>query len=218
MMFKKIYLIFFNLLLIFTCVACNPQEETTYNFNLTPPQESWQVFQGENLAIALPENFIGGNPTRELKNLTAKLKQLDCISDQTTEKLEQNVSKSFVFLGFLPECDGDHLAIDLNIINQKIKEDVTLDQYLQDEVNKLKNKYQILEQEIIKINNKNIGRIITQVKLEKLSLKQVFYIVPNEDTFFILTYSTPAEQFEQKFSIFEESIKTFQTLPQASQN
>lgn len=210
-MSKKFFLIFLNLIFLLGCIGCNPISETAINLDIKPPQTGWQIFLGEKIAISLPENIEGGNPNRELQILTEKLKNLDCVTPKTTEKLDQN-SKSISFIGFLPKCEASHLAVGINIISQKVSSEITLDQYLEKEVNKLKNKAQIIEQDIIKNNQLSVGRIISEIELDNLTMKQLFYVIPEDQNYWIITYTSTADLFEQNLPMFEASFKTFQVL------
>lgn len=210
-MLKKFILISLNFLLITACFSCNKSSETNIKIKLKPPENGWKIVQGEKIALALPENFEGGNPPRELKLLTAKLKSLDCVSQQTTEKLEQNAN-SLSLIAFLPQCESGHLVTSINVISHKVKSEISLDQYLTNEVNKLRENTNIIQREIIEQNQQLIGKIITETKLEQTTLKQLFYIVPNSQNYWIITYSSSMDKFAENLPIFENSFKTLQFL------
>ena len=212
-MLKYCILILLNLALIINCIACSPTSENSQNFDITSAKDNWKVFQGEDVAISLPQNFEGGNPTntKELKKISEKLNSLPCITSKTTEKLEQNV-KGILLMAFLPKCDSNNLSIGVNIIKEEISNEETLDKYLENEINNLKEKYKIIEKRIFDINQESIASILAEIQLENITMKQLFYIINKEDEFWIITYSIKADKFEENLSIFEDSIKTIQFL------
>ena len=113
----------------------------------------------------------------------------------------------------MPKCDSDNLSIGVNITKQDISDEETLDNYLQDEVDKLKEKYKIIEENIIDINQEeSAASILAEIKLDNTTMKQLFYIMKKNNEFWLITYSTKADKFEENLSIFKDSIKTIQFI------
>jgi hypothetical protein len=214
-MMRNFRLIFLNLMFLGLCLGCNPvtQGDSPSNFNVSAVESGWKLFEGENIAIALPENFEGGNPARKLNLLVEKLQTLDCVKTDTTEKLEQN-ARAMALIAFIPQCEDDHLVTTINVISQKVTEDQTLDNYVESEVNKLKNKHEILAQNIQEINQKSVGKIITGVEVDGVKINQLSYVIPQEQVYWVITYSTTENQFKKSLPIFENSVKTVQFLPE----
>jgi hypothetical protein len=214
-MMRNFRLIFLNLIFLGFCLGCNSvtQGDSPSNFIFSDLESGWKIFEGEKIAIALPENFEGGNPARKLNLLVEKLQTLDCVKTDTTEKLEQN-ARAMALIAFTPQCKDDHLITTINVISQKVAEDETLDNYLEREINKLKNQYEILDQNIQEINQKSVGKIVTAVEVDGIKINQLFYVIPQEQVYWVITYSTTEDQFKKNLSIFENSVKTIQFLPE----
>jgi hypothetical protein len=59
-----------------------------------------------------------------------------------------------------------------------------------------------------------VGKIVTGVEVDGVKINQLSYVIPQEQVYWVITYSTTEDQFKKSLPIFENSVKTVQFLPE----
>ncbi len=178
--------------LLFGCSRKTPQVTIT-------PRPGWSVIQGEGVALAMPQEFIGGNPGRNLNELRAKLPALE---DEAWLVLQQSAKKVA-----LVAIHTQAIPANLNVTSQSWPGDRTLEQLKQQAIAQLDRGVKPLEQKIVPVNQQESVRLITSIG----SIHQLVYLIPSGQKLWIVTASSPAIQFDRFLPIFEESVRTLQT-------
>ena len=207
--------------LLITTVGCNqqkpPQTTTSNQANLsgaaTSPSASWKFIKGNGVEISLPSSYEGGNPSnkQDLNALASKLKTINPEYEQRIAAIKQNPN-AIALLAFDTQNNQSGFLTNVNITTQAVENGTTLDKYLQAATQQLTTQYDILERKVVLLGKEKVGRIITQPKASGAPIKQLFYIVPQGNRFWLITYSTSKTEFDQRLPNFEKSIRTFKLV------
>ncbi|MEC4983380.1 MAG: hypothetical protein SAJ37_07950 [Oscillatoria sp. PMC 1068.18] len=198
------------LLLLFTgisgCKAVVPQARET-KAQIQNPQRDWQKISGKGVVLELPQNYFGGNPQTEIEEITTKLKAVAPSYEENIAKIKQN-SQAIALLAFDSNSAPESFLTNVNITTDKSVPDETIEDYLERFTTQLSSLYRIQDQKLISVEDYQAGRIVAQTEVDQTEIKQLFYTIKNDDTFWIVTYATTAEQFEQRLPSFEQSMRT----------
>jgi hypothetical protein len=217
-----------GLLLLITSVGCNqttpqatespqavisPQAiaspQTTASPQPTDPSAATlKEIQGDGVALSVPANYEGGNPSTDLDEIAADLKAIDPNYEARIQAIEQN-AETIALLAFDTQQSSSGFITNVNVSQQEVPAGITLEQYLQTATQQLSTQYNVLEQNIESQGEYRMGKIIAQPKTEQVPIKQLFYVVQQGETFWLVTYSTTQSEFDQRLPNFEQSIRTF---------
>ena len=207
--------------LLITTFGCNQQktpQATTSNQTNSPqattsPSPSWKVIKGNSVELSLPPSYEGGNPSNEqdLNALASKLKTINPEYEQRIAAIKQNPN-AIALLAFDTQNNQSGFLTNVNVTTQSVENGTTLDKYLQAATQQLTTQYDILERKVVALGEDKVGRIITQPKSSGAPIKQLFYIVPKGNKFWLITYSTSKTEFDQRLPNFEKSIRTFKLV------
>ncbi len=169
--------------------------------------DAWQEFSGAGLALSLPKDYTGGNPSTDLDRLAAELEAIDPQYAQRIESIRQN-PEAIAFLAFDPESADSGFLTNVNVATESVPADITIEQYLEAATQQLAQLYEIESQEITTVGGDEAGKIVGQFNTDELQVKQLFYAIKRGDTFWIVTYATTAAEFDNRLPDFERSIQT----------
>jgi hypothetical protein len=222
----KILTIIICLFLAVNLCACGKKiPEITEN-----PRPGWIAIKGEGVALFLPQGFVGGNPGRDLEKIKAQLKAIDPNYEQRLLGITQNPTavallafdtQGFNNLGSKNQNNQNQDSIsnisvptNINITSQAMPKDATLSSLMDISSQQIAKWYQISEQKIIAVNQKEVAKIVATISNGNPTIKQLFYLVPNtnQKKFWIVTYTTLGKDFDRLLPMFTDSIKTLQFL------
>ena len=169
---------------------------------------NWQQIEGKGVTLSLPTVYEGGNPELDLDEIIAKIAAISPESSRRMNVIKSNAT-SIAFLAFDTSKKSSFIT-NVNIVQQSLPNPLTLEEYLDNSLQQLARFYQIQSSEMVSIGEYGGAKIIAQFQPEPTSIKQLFYLIPtNSTTFWIVTYTTTVEEFDQRLANFEASIQTF---------
>ncbi len=169
---------------------------------------NWQQIEGKGVTLSLPIVYEGGNPELDLDEIIAKIAAISPESSRKMNVIKSNAT-SIAFLAFDTSKKSSFIT-NVNIVQQSLPNSLTLEEYLDNSLQQLARFYQIQSSEMVSIGEYEGAKIIAQFQPEPTSIKQLFYLIPtNSTTFWIVTYTTTVEEFDQRLANFEASIQTF---------
>lgn len=171
-------------------------------------QVNLKKIQGNGVELSVPTDYEGGNPSTDLDTLSKKLTAINPKYDKALEPLKKNPS-AVAFLAFDVQSAKTGQPTNVNITKQKAPPGLTVEQAMNKAAQQLQAPYQVLEQKVVPLDKYQAGRILAQVPNPNPKVKQLFYIIKNADTFWVLTYVTSADKFDQLLPTFEQSARTF---------
>ncbi|MGK7926908.1 MAG: hypothetical protein AB4290_16975 [Spirulina sp.] len=168
-------------------------------------QVTGQRIQGAGISLILPVNFHGGNPQTELATIETRLSRV--VSDSSDRlAFVRNSPIPVIFLAFDSALDSAGFLTNVNAVVESISAEIGLEDYLTATTRALSATYNIVEEEVVTVNQMSMGRVIA----EQTQLKQLFYLIPRGDRFYVIVYSASATEFPKRLSMFERSIQTVQ--------
>jgi hypothetical protein len=204
-----------------TIVGCNqPTSEITQVETTTTksaaPQDGWEKFEGNGVALYLPPSYVGGNPDADFEEIEAALIEIDPEYEERLTQLKQNAD-AIALLAFDTENAQSGFPTNVNISSTEAA-GATLEQFLEAITAQLSQVFTLAEPEIVEIKDYPAAKITATIEAPEATIQQLFYIIQegsNSSTFWIVTYATIQERFVEQLSEFEQSIETF-TLTQTS--
>ncbi len=170
--------------------------------------EGWQVMKGQGVSLSLPENYTGGNPSTEIDRIAEDLEAIGPGYGSRVEAIRQN-PEAIALLAFDPNSVESGFLTNVNVTREQVPEGVTVEQFLEAATQQIANQYNIVNQEVVSLEPYQAGKIIAEATVAEVPIKQVFYAVKDENTFWLVTYSTTLEEFDQRLPNFEQSIRSF---------
>ncbi|MGK7876015.1 MAG: hypothetical protein AB4426_22765 [Xenococcaceae cyanobacterium] len=200
------------LLLLGSIIGCSQTtpEATETTSSIESPQAGWKNIVGEGIILSLPQEYEGGNPSKEkdIDEIEEILKAINPSYAERFQRIKQNPA-AIALLAFDTQSNKTGLLTNVNVTIQKVDEGVTVEKYLERANSQLSSIYKIEEQEVVSIDKYRAGRIVATVEAGKTQIKQLVYTIKNDDTFWVVTYAATADAFNQQLPNFETSIQTF---------
>ena len=195
------------------------------NFTETPPSEqptptkiqpqsptedkvTWKVIQGKEVSLSLPESYEGGKPDTDLNKIIDQLKGIDPEYAEKIENIQQNPTEIALLAFDLQQAKSSGAIASVNVSQQEMPPEVTVDQFLKDAQEAISFAHQVLEQEVVSIADYQAARIVAEATTGEQPTKLLFYGVQNGNTFWLVTYSTTPAEFDQQLPNFEKSIRS----------
>lgn len=166
----------------------------------------WQKIAGNSVELWLPASYVGGNPSQDLEEKLTQLKAVNRDYEKVIEGLRLNPDLALAAFK-LPNSKSGFLT-NVNILREKVPTGTKIEQYLQMATQEISGQYRVVDQKVVFLNQYQAARLIAEVTTGNAKVKQLFYAIPQGNTFWLVTYSTSAEEFEQLLPTFEKSIRT----------
>jgi len=188
----------------------NPKKVNSQPPNQAPPVSNkntypqipygWKKFQGGGASLWLPPNWQTGDINEKLYKFMNNAGSHNPQMEQFAQLVQQNPS-NFPIWAFEPN-DPDLQSFNTVMVGyEKLPHQVNLELYMRETAGNST----ILEMETYSVKGNQVGRMI----LLGVNSKQLYYVIRDNDTVWIVLFSCKKEQFEQKFPIFQTSINTF---------
>jgi serine/threonine-protein kinase len=188
--------------------ATGETQEKSESESSAKSEEGWQVVQGQGVSLSLPENYTGGNPSTEIDRIAEDLEAIGPGYGSRVEAIRQNPD-AIALLAFDPKSSESGFLTNVNVTKQPVPEGVTVEQFLEAVTQQIANQFNIVNQEVVEIEPYQAGKIVAEATVGEVPVKQVFYTVKDENTFWVVAYSTTQAEFDQRLPNFEQSIRTF---------
>ena len=171
--------------------------------------KNWKKVQGEGITLKLPPGFEGGNPSKDINTLEEQLKTVAPDYERKIAILKQNPG-AIALLAFDTKKSPQEGVTSINVRPEKLDEELTVKDYLEIAKEQITPAYKIKEEEITAIDGREAGRILAEAEKNNTKIKQLFYVVQDGETFWLVTYSTTSEEFEERLPDFEKSIESME--------
>jgi hypothetical protein len=201
-------------LIIFVSIIFSSKSYLAVNFNQLESNNNWNTITSNSVSMSLPKKYIGGDPAQDLDELIIRLEQINHGLANRLQPIRQQDLKSINFLAFNTDIDNSNLIDNVNIVSQKNRDGLSLDEYFQQQYKTgIFPDSHIDKQETINLKNNQIAKkIITNFSVEQTTIKQLFYVFEKADNFWTVTYTTSLDKFEQLLPMFEESLMSLNIL------
>ncbi|MEA5469515.1 hypothetical protein [Spirulina sp. 06S082] len=211
------------LLLMFPLIGCDrPDSSATKTDSQTSSHQAsatsveeriinpdFRKLQGDRVSLYLPPGYEGGDPQKDIEKMAVNLEGAGSEYENLSSALRE--TKDLVALvAFDNKNAQGGFVTNVNVTSQKMPQGTNLEEFQQAISNDLERVgYEILEQDIQDLKKWQAGRITVKIETGKTKITQLVYIVLDRDIFWVITYSTPTEEFTDRVKDFEDSIITF---------
>ncbi|MEM8640960.1 MAG: hypothetical protein AAGG51_19425 [Cyanobacteria bacterium P01_G01_bin.54] len=206
-----------------TPVKAQPQTELITRFSPSQVRADIEIdpdFQkvaGKNVSLYLPKGYEGGDPQQDIE---AVAQQLDAAGEEHKDLSEalRESQQRVMLIAFDSEGDEAGFVTNVNVSLQAAVPGTPLAVFMETmRLNLESQGYAIADTTLSSINGQSVGRLIADVTVGKVELSQLVYVFKNEDGFWLVTYSTAAEEFVERLPEFEQSVITFNPATTAAQ-
>ncbi len=164
--------------------------------------------------MELPDTFEGGDLRENLDEILALLESELPELAASAAMLEQN-PELFVFWAFDTESQAGYLT-NVNVIRQELPGAFPIDLILESTLTQLPASFEVIESEVVEINDREVGRLITEGEIMNFGFRALQFLLVDEDNvMWVLSYGTSIDEFEDRLPIFEESFETFTIVPES---
>lgn len=212
MKFSKILV--FLLALLTTSLACaffggSRGDPTTPE---PTPIPGWQLFEGDEVELWLPDSFEGGNLEEDLPVVVDALRNLGPDFIEIAATIENN-PEAFAIWAFDSQMGSPGFLTNVNVTREQVLSVVSLDDYLDAVSRQLGPGFEILSQEKVQLNGTEAGLLEIALQLPEVNARELVYIMKEGNTIYALTYATHEEEWEERRPVFEQSAQTFRVKP-----
>jgi ABC-type sugar transport system substrate-binding protein len=198
---------------VLACSFQMPQPASTITPEPTAvSMAGWQKFTGRGTEIWLPENYTGGDLSKNLDTIVSGLRNLGPDFESIANMIEQNPD-IFVIWVFDSKVDANTLPTSVNIARQKVQSAVTVDAYLEALDQQLPDAFIVTDKKKVQLGSHDAGRALVEMELNGKNGIELVYVVRDLDMLWTVTYATDRSEFEQRLPVFEQSAATFQVTP-----
>ncbi|NEO87094.1 MAG: hypothetical protein F6J87_22970 [Spirulina sp. SIO3F2] len=184
--------------------------------DITIPSEYRKIL-GEGVSIYLPEGYEGGDPKQDIEQVAEQLEAAGEEHKDLSKALRKSKQR-VALIAFDGQSDEEGFVTNVNISLREAVPGTPLSVFLKTmTVNLTGQGYAIAAQSTPTLNGQEVGRLIVDVTVGKVELTQLVYVFKGETGFWLVTYSTTADEFEDRLSEFEQSVLTFNPTTTAAQ-
>jgi len=168
----------------------------------------WEKFEAQGVELWLPESYDGGNLKEDLQTVVEKIKSLGPEYENMANVIEQNPDM-FAIWAFDSNIGASGSLTSTAITFEKVMSVVTIDTYLDAASSQLPASFVVTDRQIVTLNGYDAGRLVIEFSISGTNGKELMYAIKNGNTFWVITYGTGADEFDQRLSEFEKSALTF---------
>lgn len=209
---KKNFLLVLFLLLPSLVIGCKqPQtsQQTSRPFVGTQTTiPGWKKFEGRGAQLQLPESYNGGDLSQNLDVVVQKLESLGPYYQQVAQSLKQN-SSVFALWAFDSKASKSGFLSNAAILTEPVGSTVTTDTYLDVLTKQLPSEFRVVERKQVTLDRYQGVQIVTEATISGVTAKQIIYTIKQGSNIWAVTFTTSAEEFEERLPSFQQSINTF---------
>lgn len=195
------------------CGASQPDVDTqaTTVPAFTPPA-GWNKFEGEGIEIWLPNSYQGGDLEKDLDVIVGRLESMGPEYEQIIQTIKANPAL-FVLWAFDTYIGDTGFLTNMNITHEEVVSAVTLDMYIDAVKQQLPSTFTITDQKNIQLGGKEAIQLEIDVNEAGINAKEAMFIIKDDNTIWVVTYSTGADEYANRLPVFEQSANTIQLNP-----
>jgi len=209
---KKNFLLVLCLLLPSLVIGCKqPQtsQQTSSPFARTQTTiPGWKKFEGRGAQLQLPESYNGGDLTQNLDVVVQKLESLGPYYQHVAQSIKQNPSV-FALWAYDSKATKSGFLSNAAILTEPVGSTVTTDTYLDLLTKQLPSEFRVVERKQVTLDRYPAVLIVTEATISGVTAKQIIYTIKQGSNMWAVTFTTTAEEFEQRLPSFQQSVNTF---------
>jgi hypothetical protein len=194
-----------NLLLSGTLEASGWTGEGVFGESAVLP-DGFESYEGDGYEIALPESFEGADLHDNPRSFYARLDRLGF--DVTSDTLREQ-DENFLFFAIDTELVNAVPRATVSIVRDTPSIETNLEDYLGGAYVALEGNAALVISDVLPMNGQAVGRSIVEQSFEGASVRQMQYVFQVENTFYVLTFTSPVSEFVAMRPVLERSAGTF---------
>jgi len=176
------------------------------------PITGWNKFESSGIEIWLPESYEGGDLENDTEVIINRMKALGPEFEQMANNIEKN--PSMVKLIAVDTNIGDTgFVTNINIGREQILSTMTFDMYMETMKKQLPSFWTIIDEKKVQLDQHEALRLVSRLDISGEVMKQLQYLVKNNNTLWIITSTTTLEEFDERLPIFEQVVGTVKIQP-----
>jgi hypothetical protein len=168
----------------------------------------WEKFEAKGVELWFPESYDGGNVKEDLQTVVEKIRLYGPEYENMASVIEQNPDM-FAIWAFDSNIGASGSLTSAAITFEKVMSVITIDTYLDAASSQLPASFVVTDRQIVKLNDYDAGRLVIDFTISGTNGKELMYAVKNGNMFWVITYGTSADEFDQRLTEFEKSALTF---------
>jgi hypothetical protein len=202
-------------LLLFGCAPAKPAGAPV--IPTITPVPGWHMLEYSGFQIWLPGSYLGGT-NQTINTVVPQLTEKDPAYAKIAESLKL---RGTPFLIFAVDTSSRTDSVTYMLVaNERLSRPLDISSYLDliaQNLTAQSSLFQIQKKEVLPSNRYPTGRIIVEINtLESGDIKQVVYAVKNGGAIWQISFTTPADEFDQRSPVFEQIARSA-TLPYFSE-
>jgi len=172
----------------------------------------WELFDSDEFELYLPEQWEGG-AEEKLQDV------IEILKEEGQTELAGQVEAGIPYLafwGYDSETISSDALTNVNIASQSASS-ISLNQYMEigydqmaDQYEQMGYSFNILEQDVVSLGSyKEVGRTLVSEEVMGFEVRVVQYVVKSGSVFWIITFTTSPEEFDQYIQTFDTAVGTF---------
>lgn len=178
-----------------------------------PPSGDLARYATQSIEIYLPDDYINLDADDDMTTLRNVAAEMGPDYLPFIEAVQANPDL-FVLYGVRRQLNDDYTIDNFNIINEHLLVEMPLTDYVSITYQTLPDNVEMVSQEKISLDGQDVARTVLRNHTPTQTVQQVQYIFQGADKqYWILTYTTGEQYFEERLPMFEASARTFRVLP-----
>ncbi|WP_299485430.1 hypothetical protein [Acaryochloris sp. IP29b_bin.137] len=190
-----------------------PSQPTNGDSGPSTPIPGWKKFAIEKAELWLPESYEGGNIKKDVDLIIARAKQMGSDFDKMVQIIEQS-RDLLLLLAFDSNIGPLGEVTNVNITAEPVLSTVSIDDFIDLTIKQLPSQFKVIDREIVSLDRYQAGNLTWKATLNGIETRILQYIIKDRNsTVWVVTYTTSADEFDQRLPSFKKSINTFYLLP-----
>ena len=171
----------------------------------------WARIEGDGVALWLPLDYAGGDPSGDDQDVLNTIHNLAPQFEQTINDMRSR-GAGIILAAFDVRASSPTLLTNMIVVRFQGEEAITPEQYLQLVLASPPPATETLQSGVGRVNTYPAARLVREQRIFGPPIRQVTYAVFRDMNIWVITYSTPADEFETRLPTFEQSVQTFEIL------
>jgi len=189
--------------------GCNLATSTEESQAAIEIPDGWIQLKEDDFSIYLPDGWEGGSAQELASIINTQLQTTP------TETANPDNKSLLVFYAYDSKSTSEYVSTNLNVLRAK-SELIALKDYMDKSYQNMNEvsektgyKFEIIDQKIQKMGNySQVARTITSQELSGNNIKMAQYIIKDNDTYWVLTFSANEKDFDDYIDTFDKAIQT----------
>lgn len=171
----------------------------------------WKKFEGGGIELWLPEDFEGGDLSKDLDLILETIGEISTEFEEYMEIVAQN-KEMFVLYAIDIDLSDLTFVTNVNVTHFETLSAVQIGDVLEASLSQLPEFMVVTDAEILTVAGYDASKLVLQYPLEGVEIAQAIFTIKDGGGFWTVAYTTSGSKFAEMLPIFEQSISTFKIV------